>query len=96
MFKAKGYLISTHEDINDKDQTVEVGSSKPDLPDTGKDFSEIYSRNTTRSYGTVTSNGSLSKTGGEKSKPLFIVGMIIIVSALTLYFVYVKRARENN
>ncbi|MFR3685043.1 MAG: VaFE repeat-containing surface-anchored protein, partial [Enterococcus sp.] len=94
LFNSKGYLVGTHEDINDKDQTVEVGDDTPGKP--GLPSTNTKSGGRTYSYGTSTSRGSLPKTGSI-TNPLFVIlGLIIIGSAVTFYFVYVRRAKRNH
>ncbi|MDT2565920.1 VaFE repeat-containing surface-anchored protein, partial [Enterococcus avium] len=94
LFNSKGYLVGTHEDINDKDQTVEVGDDTPGKP--GLPSTNTKSGGRTYSYGTSTSRGSLPKTGSV-TNPLFVIlGLIIIGSAVTFYFVYIRRAKRNH
>ena len=94
LFNSKGYIVGAHEDINDKDQTVEVGDDTPGKP--GLPSTNTKSGGRTYSYGTSTSRGSLPKTGSV-TNPLFVIlGLIIIGSAVTFYFVYIRRAKRNH
>ena len=94
LFNSKGYIVGAHEDINDKDQTVEVGDDTPGKP--GQPSTNTKSGGRTYSYGTSTSRGSLPKTGSV-TNPLFVIlGLIIIGSAVTFYFVYIRRAKRNH
>ncbi|MBU5362537.1 VaFE repeat-containing surface-anchored protein [Enterococcus raffinosus] len=94
LFNSKGYLIATHEDINDKDQTVEVGDDtpgKPGLPSTG-----TGGKTRTYDYSTSTSRGSLPKTGTQNNPLFLVLGVIIIGTVLTMYLVYTRRAKRNH
>ncbi|MGL9729346.1 VaFE repeat-containing surface-anchored protein [Enterococcus sp. DIV0756] len=92
LFNSKGYLIGTHEDINDKDQTVEVGDDTPGNPD----LPNTKTGGRTYSYGTSTSRGSLPSTGSQNNPLLFIVGIIVVASALALSFVFYTRKTKKN
>ena len=89
LFNSKGYLVGTHEDINDNDQTVEVGNNTPGEPG-------WPTSNKTYGYGTTTSRGTLPKTGSQNTPLLFLLGMIVLGTAAVFYLVSVKRMNRKH